>query len=304
MGLVGKKGVSCGKMLCRACDGPTVPRFRKRGFSFVTCTDCGVISVADPLLEAVDYDASYFSQTSTNGYAAYVADRELIEANFSARLEWLQAYATGGRLLDVGAAYGFFVHLAKRVGFAAQGLEPAADCADFARRELGAELQTGRIESVDLPDESFDVLTMFDVLEHFENPRVALQQASRLLRPGGVLVVETGDTEALLARLAGRRWYFFDPPQHLVFFSQANLTRLAREVGFGEPLGVGHIGRQVSLRNFSFQLSRALEGRRSGTWLRHLGESGFGRGRFRVPDRGNAFIMAFRRAPGPVVEAP
>ena len=298
MGLQGGGFVAQAAALCRACDGSTDPRFQKRGFSFVTCRECGVISVADPLPDTVDYDASYFSESSVNGYAAYVADRDLIEANFAARLVWLQSFTAGGRLLDVGAAYGFFVHLAARAGFAAQGLEPAADCAAFARRELGAELQTGRFESVDLPDESFDVVTMFDVLEHFENPRVALQQAARLLRPGGLLVVETGDTEALLARLAQQRWYFFDPPQHLVFFSQANLAQLARSVGFGDALGVGHIGRQVSLRNFSFQLSRALGGRR-GALLRRFGESTWGQSRFRVPDRGNAFIMAFRREPRP-----
>lgn len=280
---------------CRACRGATSARFRKRGFSFVTCLVCGVISVADPLPEAVDYDASYFSEASANGYAAYLQDRSLIEANFRNRLDWIQSHVSGGRLLDVGAAYGFFVHLAEKAGFEASGLEPAADCADFARRELGVRLKTGRIETADLPAGSFDVITMFDVLEHFEDPRLALQRAARLLSAGGVLIVETGDTQALLARISGHRWYFFDPPQHLVFFSQENLTQLASNVGFGDLLGVGHIGREVSLRNFLFQFSRALGDGRSGAMLRRWAEQGRADRRFRVPDRGNAFVAAYRR---------
>ena len=296
MGLAGGEEEEFGTHECRACDGPTTLRFRKRGFAFVTCRDCGVISVADPLPESVNYDAGYFSAASTNGYASYVADRAIVEANFATRLDWLKSYAPKGRLLDIGAAYGFFVHLASMDGFEAQGLEPASACAEFARRELGVELQTGRLESVDLPSESFDVITMFDVFEHFDRPRLALQQAFRLLRPGGVLVVETGDPEALLARVAGSRWYFFDPPQHLVFFSQENLARLALEVGFDEPLGVGYMGRQVSFRNFAFQLSRALNDHRAACWLRRLGGSRLGGLRFPGPDRGNAFIMALRRS--------
>ena len=280
---------------CRACGGATAARFRKRGFSFVTCLVCEVISVADPLPEAVDYDATYFSEAAANGYAAYLQDRALIEANFTNRLDWIQSYASGGRLLDVGAAYGFFVHLAGKAGFEASGLEPAADCADFARRELGADLITGRIETAELPAGSFDVITMFDVIEHFEDPRLALQKAARLLSPGGVLIVETGDTQALLARISGHRWYFFDPPQHLVFFSQENLTRLASDVGFEDLLGVGHIGRQVSLRNFIFQFSRALGDGRSGAMLRRCAEQGRADRQFRVPDRGNAFVAAYRR---------
>ena len=140
---------------------------------------------------------------------------------------------------------------------------------------------------------------MFDVLEHFENPCVALERAASLLRPGGLLVVETGDIDALLARVTGSRWYFFDPPQHLVFFSQENLTRLARHAGFEERLGVAHIGRQVSIRNFLFQSSRALGPGRGGTLLRKWADSRIGETRLRVPDRGNAFVAAYRRGSQP-----
>jgi hypothetical protein len=109
-----------------------------------------------------------------------------------------------------------------------------------------------------------------------------------------LLVVETGDRDALLARVLGRRWYFYDPPQHLTFFSRASLARLLEASGFSAPLAIGHLGRMVSLRNCSFQLARALGAGPLGSMCRGLSRSPLGRLKFRVPDRGNAFILAAR----------
>ncbi|MEO2168745.1 MAG: class I SAM-dependent methyltransferase, partial [bacterium] len=278
--------------------------FVKRGFVIARCTACRVEYVTEPRPHRVDYDADYFSAQAPDGYASYLEDRGLIQENFARRLQWLKLLRSGGRLLDVGAAYGLFVSVANDAGFDATGVEPAHACAEFAARELGATVVPGRIEDVELPLGSFDIVTMFDVIEHFENPCAAVLRAHELLRPDGVLVIETGDLEAACARVCGRHWYFYDPPQHLTFFGRQSLSRMLDGAGFGPPLAIGHLGRRVSMRNFAFQLGRALGSGALGRFSRCVAGSRLGELSFPVPDRGNALVLACpRRAAGAVAAA-
>lgn len=242
------------------------------------------------------YDEGYFDGDSFGGYPAYLQDRGLIVENFRRRVRWLAPHAAGRRLLDVGAAYGLLVEAAREEGFDAVGLDPANACVEWARRELGVEMIHGVVEDASVPDERFDVVTLMDVIEHVADPGVALRRIRRWLASDGLLVIETGDFRALLARVCGPRWYYYDPPQHLTYFSLESLEALLVASGFEPPMAVGHLGRSVSLRNFSFQLGRSLGDGWSGDLCRRLARSGAGAWTFDVPDRGNVFTVAARVA--------
>lgn len=281
---------------CRACGAEGHEDFRKRGYVIATCGGCGSGFVPEPLAELDEFDERYFDDRSVAGYAAYLRDRDLIVRNFERRVRWFAAFAPGPRLLDVGAAYGFLLAAARARGFDPIGVEPVAACAAFAERELGERVLPVTLENADLPPASFDVVTLFDVIEHLRDPRAAIARVHELLRPGGLVVIETGDREALLARVCGRRWYYYDPPQHLTYFNQRSLVAMLRACGFAEPAAIAHLGRDVSLRNFAFQLARSLGPGLLGRATRALSGSAAGRWTFWVPDRGNAFVLAARRA--------
>ncbi len=278
---------------CRACGESGRPVFSKRGFLFAECGSCHCRFVVGDL-PALVYDEGYFGGDSFGGYPAYLLDRSLIVENFARRVRWLAAHAPGGRLLDVGAAYGLLVEAARREGFDAVGLEPAQGCVDWARGELGLEMISATVEEATIEPASFDVVTVMDVIEHVADPGIALRQIRRWLRPGGLLVIETGDCEALLARVCGPRWYYYDPPQHLTYFSQASLETLLEASGFSPPVAVGHLGRSVSLRNFAFQLGRSLGEGPTGNLCRRIADSSLGSVTFDVPDRGNVMTVAAR----------
>jgi SAM-dependent methyltransferase len=83
-------------------------------------------------------------------------------------------------------------------------------------------------DAVQLPfaPATFDLITLWDVLEHLPDPHAAVTEIHRLLRPGGRLVLTTGDAGSLTARVCGRRWHLYTIPEHLFFYTRDSIERL------------------------------------------------------------------------------
>lgn len=126
-----------------------------------------------------------------------------------------------GSLLDVGAGPGIFVSEARRAGWGAVGLEPAAWAVQHGRTQLGVPMIRGVLTD-QIALETFDVLTLFDVIEHVADPGALLQAAAGRLGAGGLLVLTTPRFDSLLARCLGRRWYCIFPA-HLHYFTAVSL---------------------------------------------------------------------------------
>jgi SAM-dependent methyltransferase len=245
---------------CGLCGAPGHPFLVKRGVDVFLCSSCGngfVPSFAIPEnLEAI-YSQAYFEGGEATGYPGYLADRELLLRNFAERLAFVErARPPGRRLLDVGAAYGLLLKVAREAGWDASGVELAPDCALEAARISGASVACGDFLRVPLPG-PYDVIVMLDVIEHLRDPTAAVARAFELLAPGGLLVIETGDLRAPWARLLGQKWYFLDPPAHLFYLTHEGLTRLLRGVGFAGDIRVERAGRRVSAANICFKLAAA-----------------------------------------------
>jgi 2-polyprenyl-3-methyl-5-hydroxy-6-metoxy-1,4-benzoquinol methylase len=138
------------------------------------------------------------------------------------------------RLLDVGCSSGAAVWIAREMGVDAEGVEPTAQPVAKAR-ELGLKVHQGLLHEVAFPDSSFDVITLFEVIEHLDQPAALLRECRRILRPGGILVVGTGNTLSWTRMLRGRNWDFFDMREHgghINFFSYKSIAVLAAATGF------------------------------------------------------------------------
>lgn len=246
---------------CVVCGAPGRPWRNKRGYEILRCPACNNAFVrrdlVPPDLEAL-YSAEYFQGGESTGYPSYLADAPLLTRNFADRMSWIiERQPPGNRLLEIGCAYGFFLRAATRAGFDATGVELAGDCVSRARQLSGARVLHGDVLTTDVGG-PFDVVALFDVIEHLRDPVACLRRGADLLAPGGLLVVETGDVDAPWARVLGDRWYFLDPPQHLVYFSESGLRRAALEAGLTGPVSLRRIGRRVSLANISFKLAKAI----------------------------------------------
>ncbi len=138
------------------------------------------------------------------------------------------------RLIDVGCSRGQFVQAASEMGFQAEGVEPAPNIAAGARA-AGLKVHQGLLEELRLPAGSFDAATLFEVVEHLREPRTLLRECHRILKPGGVLVISTGNAASWTAAVMGSRWDYFDMTKdggHISFYSPASVRRLAANCGY------------------------------------------------------------------------
>jgi len=155
-------------------------------------------------------------------------------------------------LLDVGCYTGVFVEIAQRHGWDAWGVEPSRWAVAQAQAR-GLHVVQGTLGTADLPEATFDVVTMWDVIEHVPDPRGALREVYRLLRPGGLVVVHTIDIESPFARLMGARWPWL-MEMHIYYFSRCTLRAMLEGSGFqvlsdqpqGRYLRLGYLMNRVS----------------------------------------------------------
>lgn len=208
----------------------------------VECLHCGLVFANPRWPTEVVLDAYTAVEDET-----YIIERHGRELTFRRRLQQLERVigpAEGRTLLDVGAYIGVFVEVAAAAGWRAEGIEPSSWAAGAAQRR-GLPVRAGTLATAGLADASFDVITLWDVIEHLADPAAELERARRLLRPGGWLVVHTMDIGAPVARLMGRRWpWLMD--MHLYYFDRRTLRDLLARHGF-ETIWQGSQGRYLSL---------------------------------------------------------
>ena len=147
-----------------------------------------------------------------------------------ARLERWQPVR--GRLLEVGASYGYALVQARERGWQVVGVELSPTASKHARESLGLEVFTGDLLEATLEPCSFDAAVMWHVLEHTQDPQAQLTHLRALLRPGGILGIAVPNVTSFGAWVAGRSWPWMCPPAHLWYFSPRSLPYLLAKCGF------------------------------------------------------------------------
>ena len=161
--------------------------------------------------------------------AAYDPHRELAGApkkprKGSHRFDRIAAMKPG-RILDVGCGSGYDLLAMRAKGWEVAGVEMNTQAASHAR-EQGLDVRQGTLAEAKLASESFDVVTLFHVLEHLPDVRSVVQEVARLLKPGGVMLAQVPNFEGANAKLFRENWYELDVPRHVNFFSPATLKAM------------------------------------------------------------------------------
>jgi SAM-dependent methyltransferase len=230
---------------CPLCGSERIAAaFTEPPYAVMRCEQCGLGFVTPRLdpdaLVGIYADDSYYLRTCRK------------------RLDYALAHGPrAGRALDVGCAAGFCMAALRERGFDVFGVEVSEAIGSHAADHFGFgdAVHFGTLDSVPHPDASFDLITMWDVVEHVPDPRALLRKARALLKPGGLLVLETQDIDSRFARLLGPRWHHYKHAEHIYHFTPATVEELLRSAGFApQRLTHRHGGKYVS---FHFIAERA-----------------------------------------------
>jgi len=221
----------------------------KKDYKFYRSENCGLIFIwPTPNLNKTEliYKADYFTGAKQGyGYVNYDRDKEPMKKTFIKYLGLIEKYNRHkDALLDVGAATGFFMDLVRKRGWKTKGIEISEYAVKEARKK-GLDVIPGILENASFRNDSFDAITMWDVLEHLSDPLKIMKIVNSILKKGGILAINTPDSASLWARLLGRCWYLLIPPEHIFLFSKKALHILLENNGF-EILEIRKIGKSFT----------------------------------------------------------
>jgi SAM-dependent methyltransferase len=246
---------------CYLCEANSCkPVIGEGGWQYYRCRHCGLVFLYPQPSEAflIEHYQHYLAaeQQAVESWRRMMLPVMARSASF---IE--ERFPLPGRMLDVGCGYGFFLEHMERRGWRVEGIEIATTGRDYARHHLGLEVSAHPLPRCDWPEERFDVITLFYVIEHLSDPRAVLTEVRRLLRPGGLVVLRWPHTTPLARVL--KPWAeslrLYQAPSHLFDFTPRTIARLLTDLGFAEIQTV--IGGWTQPENRGARLAASLFGR-------------------------------------------
>ena len=223
--------------LCHSCDIRKL--YTKDGITIVRCFNCGLCFVFPreaPETIAKRYNSyEYFDNKYVQkyGYGKYEDNRFLNDLWITKILKRISRYANPpGKALDIGCAMGYFLLQAKNIGWEVEGLERSEYAVRSAREHFNLTIHHETLEDNSLPSESYQLVTLFDVIEHVQNAAKAFQELQRIVKPKGWVVITTPNEGGWTRIVMRKYWFHFKPLEHAYFFSNNTLRKFLENHGF------------------------------------------------------------------------
>jgi 2-polyprenyl-3-methyl-5-hydroxy-6-metoxy-1,4-benzoquinol methylase len=202
----------------------------------VRCKNCHLIYM-NPMEKVSKTNEYYYKAKNT--HAPTIRECYLRTAKSQVRL--IQKYASGTNLLDIGCAQGFFLFSASKAGYTTRGIEISQDAAAYAIKEFGLDVEAKPFEELRFPESSFDVVTLWQVLEHVPYPLTVLKEVYRILKPGGLIVASTPNIEGIPAKILRKKWWDIKR-LHINQFTTKTLADILHNAGFKKMSSVSYRG--------------------------------------------------------------
>lgn len=193
----------------------------------VQCSDCDMI-YESPRFDAETIVQGYMSSQESEHDSQYPMRVKSFYLTLKKHANHIPA--PGARVLDIGTAGGAFLEAATQYGYDAYGMEPSADLVARGKAR-GLKIEQGTIEKHSFEENSFDMVCLWDVIEHLPNPKSALIEIRKLLKPNGILLINYPDIGTWQAKIAGKKfWWILSV--HLHHFTRKSIKQICKQTGF------------------------------------------------------------------------
>lgn len=236
-------------MKCPICSQNKWSEYLK---GLVKCHGCGFIRAQDKYFK-VDPIKFYGQNYFTSGYGDYTKEQVALEKNFEDRINRIRKYKDTGKLLEIGCAHGYFLKNAQKY-YQCFGIDLNPKVTEITKKNTNAKISTGDFLSQKYPKDYFDIVCMFDTIEHLKYPEKYLKKVNEILKPDGIVVIETGDISSLIAKIQKNSWRLIMLPDHLQYFSKASLVQLLTNSGF-KVRNISMVGFYRTLRQIIYRLT-------------------------------------------------
>jgi SAM-dependent methyltransferase len=203
-------------------------------FRIVKCFECGLCKT-DPFSTSDEVDRIHANiYTIENRLAIYSSRKNEFVGRYRRQLREISAVKNncGNKLLDVGCSAGFFLKIAKDEGYEVFGIEVSEETGNYAQQKYGLDVFIGTLTDAGFPDKRFDVITLWDVIEHVHDPNLFLLEVKRILKDDGILAIQSPNMDSQMASFSKDKWCWWTVPDHLFHFNPYTLSRLMEMSGF------------------------------------------------------------------------
>ena len=196
------------------------------------CHQCGLLAIAPDarIPEDILYTENYYNGTDVFSYKDERKQEYYEKFVWNARIKNIKIFKQQGNFLDIGSSFGGLLAAAKSSGFNPTGLEVSAFSANYSKNRGIPTIQKNFL-AARLPENSFDVVTMIEVLEHLSNPAKVFSKLQKIINKNGLLIIQTANFDAWQAIDQGPDYHYF-LPGHYYYYNKDLLTRILKENGF------------------------------------------------------------------------
>ena len=204
-------------------------KFAKKYININECLNCGHIfadyNLTNNQIKKI-YNFEYFNGKE---YCNYSNEKNILQKNFNLRIQTLLKFIEkpiNKSLLEIGCAFGFFVNLGEKYFKDVEGIDISTDAIEYAKKKYNNIFYLGDFINHNYKKKIFDVICLWDTIEHLKEPEKYIEKTSHLLPKGGKLALTTPDIGSLVAKFRKKNWRMIHPPTHLHYFSLNNMCML------------------------------------------------------------------------------
>lgn len=200
------------------------------GLSIVECKHCKLQALYPRPNQKELYSKDYYQGKADYTYIDERDNKKFAMYVWKARIRNMQKFVHAGKFLDIGSSFGGFLESAREAGFQVQGVEISEYASRYAN-ENGIPTFNGSLMEAKFPNDHFNVITMVEVIEHIENPSHFFKELTRILKPGGLLLLQTANFDGWQAKTEGSNYHYY-MPGHVYYYSDTILKKILTNLGF------------------------------------------------------------------------